>query len=94
MDATVLLVVKLAVTTAAVIAWYRFQAYKSRNRLLVFTFLLATVGVLILAGCKPPPKPGPDIALAASCPPVQMTPIAPPDPVLDGSYRAGASFPC
>ncbi|MEV0830941.1 MULTISPECIES: hypothetical protein [Streptosporangiaceae] len=90
MDATVLLIVKLAVTTAAVIAWYRFQAYKSRNRLLIFTFLLATVGVLILAGCKP----GPDITLAASCPPAQMTPTVPPNPVLDGSYRAGASFPC
>jgi len=90
MDAAALLVIKLAVTTAAVAAWYWFQAYKTRTRFLLFTGLLVAVSVLVLAGCKTTP----DVAFASSCPPVQTTPTVPPEPILDGSYRDGVAFPC
>lgn len=90
MNDTLLLVIKLAVTTSAVVAWYWFKAYKTRNRLLVFTGLLVAVSVLVLAGCTSAPS----VASASSCPPAPTTPTVPPEPILDGSYRDGAAFPC
>lgn len=86
------LLLKLFVTTAAVVAYHAWARHKSRGRFLVLTALLISVGVIVLTGCAPAPGPGADVT--PSCGPAETTPATPPNPVEDGSYRDGATYPC